>query len=90
MRSLSPYLLTRIYAALKGSRAVIDLIALERILVYFSLLVVEQRWIKGIDINPLLVSSQKYLALSLAAYRYASFRLSTASTNTILSCASTE
>jgi acetyltransferase len=54
---------TRIYAALKGSRSVIDLTALEQILVYFSLLVVEQRWIKEIDVNPLLVSSRRILAL---------------------------
>ncbi len=53
---------TRIYAALK-SRTDIDLAALEQILVLFSLLVVEQRWIKEIDINPLLVSPEKTLAL---------------------------
>jgi acetyltransferase len=54
---------TRIYAALKGSRALIDFTSLEQILVYFSLLVVEQRWIKEIDINPLLVSSRQIMAL---------------------------
>jgi len=36
---------------------------LEQILVQFSLLVVEQRWIKEIDLNPLLVSSERILAL---------------------------
>ena len=54
---------TRIYAALKSARTDIDLTALEQILVHFSLLVVEQRWIKEIDVNPLLVSSERILAL---------------------------
>jgi acetyltransferase len=47
---------TQIYQALKGvrGRAAIDLAALEQLLVRFSQLVVEQRWIKEIDINPLL------------------------------------
>src|SRR5205823_1816906 len=35
----------------------------ERILVRFSQLVVEQKWIKEIDINPLLVSADRILAL---------------------------
>lgn len=49
---------TRIYRALKGvrGRAAIDLAALEELLVRFSQLVVEQRWIKEIDINPLLAA----------------------------------
>lgn len=48
---------TRIYKALKGvrGRKEINLKALEQILVRFSQLVVEQPWIKEIDINPLLV-----------------------------------
>jgi acetyltransferase len=54
---------TRIYAALKNSRTKIDLTMLEQILVQFSLLIVEQRWIKEIDVNPLLVSSEQILAL---------------------------
>ncbi len=54
---------TRIYAALKASRTAIDFLALERILVYFSLLIVEQRWIKEIDVNPIMVSSQRITAL---------------------------
>jgi len=56
---------TRIYNALKGvrSRASVDLEGLERLLVRFSLLVAEQRWIKEIDINPLLVSTSQMLAL---------------------------
>lgn len=47
---------TKIYTALKGvrGRAPVDLDALERLLVRFSELVVEQRWIKELDINPLL------------------------------------
>ena len=36
---------------------------LERVLVRFSKLVVEQPWIKEIDINPLLVSAKGLLAL---------------------------
>ncbi|MBD2136283.1 bifunctional acetate--CoA ligase family protein/GNAT family N-acetyltransferase [Anabaena sp. FACHB-1237] len=47
---------TKIYKALKGvrGRQSIDLAALEELLVVFSHLVVEQPWIKEIDINPLL------------------------------------
>ncbi|HLP87151.1 MAG TPA: bifunctional acetate--CoA ligase family protein/GNAT family N-acetyltransferase [Nostocaceae cyanobacterium] len=47
---------TKIYKALKGVRGQqsIDLAALEQLLVIFSQLVVEQRWIKEIEINPLL------------------------------------
>ncbi len=49
---------TTILKALQGvrGRAPIDLPALERLLVQFSQLVVEQRWIKEIDINPLLAA----------------------------------
>jgi acetyltransferase len=54
---------TNVYSALKRIRKDSDLTALEQILVNFSLLVVEQRWIKEIDINPLLVSSDRILAL---------------------------
>ncbi|HZR45498.1 MAG TPA: bifunctional acetate--CoA ligase family protein/GNAT family N-acetyltransferase [Candidatus Manganitrophaceae bacterium] len=56
---------TRIFAALKGVRgkAPVDLTALEQLLVRFSRLVVEQRWIKEIDINPLLVSPERQIAL---------------------------
>ncbi len=48
---------TLIHTALKGvrGRKPVDLPALESLLVNFSQLVVEQRWIKEIDINPLLV-----------------------------------
>ncbi len=56
---------TRIYTALKGvrGRAPVDLAALEQYLVRFSQLVAEQRWIKEIDINPLLVSADDIIAL---------------------------
>jgi acetyltransferase len=56
---------TRIYEALKGVRGrdPVDMASLEKLLVRFSQLVVEQRWIKEIDINPLVVSSEKMIAL---------------------------
>jgi len=41
----------------------VDLAALERLLVRFSFLVLEQSWIKEIDINPLLASPEGLLAL---------------------------
>jgi acetyltransferase len=41
----------------------VDLLALERLLVRFSQLVVEQSWIKEIDINPLLASPEQLVAL---------------------------
>lgn len=53
---------TRVYEAMK-KRPDIDLQALEQLLVLFSLLVVEQRWIREIDINPLLVGADRTLAL---------------------------
>lgn len=57
---------TQIYSALKKSfrgREAIDLVALEELLVRFSRLVIEQRRIKEIDINPLLVSAEQIVAL---------------------------
>ncbi|MGC2109526.1 MAG: bifunctional acetate--CoA ligase family protein/GNAT family N-acetyltransferase [Candidatus Korobacteraceae bacterium] len=56
---------TKILKALKGvrGRKPIDLAALENLLVRFSQLVVEQPWIKEIDINPLLASPDRLLAL---------------------------
>ncbi len=56
---------TLVYNALKGvrGRAAVDLEALQRILIRFGRLVVEQPWIKEIDINPLLASPQRMLAL---------------------------
>ena len=56
---------TRIFTAFKGvrGRKPIDLPALESLLVRFSQLVVEQPWISEIDINPLLASPERLLAL---------------------------
>jgi acetyltransferase len=56
---------TRIYTALQGvrGREPVNLGALEQLLVRFSQLVVEQPWIKEIDINPLLVSGDRLVAL---------------------------
>ncbi len=56
---------TRIFTALQGvrGRAAADLQALEQLLVRFSQLVVEQPWIKEIDINPLIVAPERILAL---------------------------
>ncbi|HET7205264.1 MAG TPA: bifunctional acetate--CoA ligase family protein/GNAT family N-acetyltransferase [Terriglobales bacterium] len=56
---------TKVYQALQGvrGRAPVDMEALEEVLVRFSQLVVEQSWIKEIDINPLLASAERILAL---------------------------
>jgi len=56
---------TLIYQALKGvrGRKPVNLTALEELLVRFSQLVVEQPWIAEIDINPLLASSERLIAL---------------------------
>lgn len=56
---------TRVFTALKGvrGRPPVDLHALEQILVRFSHLVVEQPWIKELDINPLMASPERLLAL---------------------------
>ena len=56
---------TRIFQALQGirGRKAVDVTALEDLLVRFSQLVVEQRWIQEIDINPLLASSEQLIAL---------------------------
>src|SRR5208337_2829503 len=56
---------TRIFTALKGvrGRKPVDIEALEELLVRFSQLLVEQPWIKEIDINPLLATSERLLAL---------------------------
>jgi len=63
---------TRIYTALKGVRGrdPVDLIALERLLVRFSQLVTEQRWIKELDINPLMASPEKLIALDARVLLY--------------------
>ena len=56
---------TKIFRALQGvrGRQAVDLNALQELLVRFSELVVEQPWIKEIDINPLLASAERLLAL---------------------------
>jgi acetyltransferase len=56
---------TRIYTALQGvrGRRGVDLAELESLLVRFSLLVAQERRIKEIEVNPLLVSANKMLAL---------------------------
>ncbi len=56
---------TRVFHALQGMRGrpPVDLAALEELLVRFSYLVIEQRWIKEIDINPLLASPEHLLVL---------------------------
>jgi acetyltransferase len=56
---------TKIYKALQGvrGRRPVDLAALEVLMVRFSALVAEQRWIKEIDINPLLASPDGLIAL---------------------------
>jgi acetyltransferase len=56
---------TKIFEALKGvrGRKAVDLEALDRLMVRFSQLVVEQPRIKEIDINPLLASPEQIIAL---------------------------
>jgi acetyltransferase len=56
---------TRIFTALQGvrGRKPVNMAALENLLVRFSQLVLEQRWIAEIDINPLLASPERLLAL---------------------------
>jgi len=56
---------TKIYTALKGvrGRKPVDIDALEKLLVRFSQLVVEQPWIKELDINPLIASPDGLMAL---------------------------
>jgi acetyltransferase len=56
---------TKIYKALLGVRGrdPVDMDELEKLMVRFSFLVVEQRWIKEIDINPLLASADRLVAL---------------------------
>jgi len=56
---------TKICTALRGvrGRRPVDIAALEQLMVRFSHLVVEQKWIKEVDINPLLASPERLLAL---------------------------
>ena len=63
---------TRIFQALEGvrGRRPVDLEALDRLMVRFSQLVVEQRWIKEIDINPLFASHEQLIALDARVVLY--------------------
>ena len=63
---------TRIFQALQGvrGRKAVDIAALEELLVRFSHMVVEQRWIKEIDINPLLASPDRLIALDARVIVY--------------------
>ena len=56
---------TKIYQVLQGARGrpAVDLAELEKLLVRFSQLVVEQRAIREIDLNPLLASPEQLIAL---------------------------
>ncbi len=63
---------TRIYKALQGvrGRKPVDLDELEQILVRFSTLISEQAWVKELDINPLLASPDRILALDARVVIY--------------------
>src|SRR5437870_3929278 len=63
---------TKVLEALKGvrGRKAVDLAALEGLLVRFSQLVVEQPWVREIDINPLLASPEQLLALDARVMVY--------------------
>ncbi len=56
---------TKIFKALQGvrGRKSVDLEELEQILVRFSQLVVDQPWIKEVDVNPLLASADGFIGL---------------------------
>ncbi len=63
---------TKIYKALRGvrGRKPVNLAELEQVLVRFSRLVVEQRWIREIDINPLLATPDRLVALDARIVLY--------------------
>jgi acetyltransferase len=63
---------TKIYTALQGVRgqAPVNIAAINRLLVRFSQLVTEQKWIKELDINPLLASPEQLLALDARVVLY--------------------
>jgi len=63
---------TRVFKALEGvrGRRGVDLAALEEFLVRFSYLVVEQRWIRELDINPVLASPERIVALDARVVLY--------------------
>lgn len=63
---------TKIYHALQGvrGRKPVNLDALEKILVDFSIMIAENPWIKECDINPLLASSEQIVALDARIVLY--------------------
>lgn len=63
---------TKIYTALQGvrGRKSVDLGNLEQILVRFSQLVIEQHFVKEIDINPLFVNENQLIALDARVLLY--------------------
>ena len=63
---------TKIFTALQGvrGRKPVNLAGLQDLLVKFSRLVTEQRWIKEIDINPLLASPDRLIALDARVVVY--------------------
>jgi acetyltransferase len=63
---------TKIYTALKGvrGRKAVDLVALEGLLVRFAQLITEQRWVKELDINPLMASPEALIALDARVVLY--------------------
>jgi len=65
---------TKIFEALQGvrGRAAVDIAGLAELLVRFSQLVVEQPWIREIDVNPLLASGDGFVALDARVVLYAS------------------
>lgn len=63
---------TKIYTALKGirGRPPVDLAAMEQLMVRFAQIVAENPWIREIDINPLLASHERLLALDARVVLY--------------------
>lgn len=63
---------TKIYTALQGvrGREPVDIEAVAQVLVRFSEIIVEQHWIKEIDINPLLASPESLIALDARVILY--------------------
>jgi acetyltransferase len=63
---------TKIYEALQGirGRPPVDQAELEKLFVRFSELVVEQRWIREMDINPLFASHERLVALDARVVLY--------------------
>ena len=63
---------TRVFTALEGvrGRKAVDLAALEEFMVRFSHLVVEQRWVREIDINPVVAAPERIVALDARVVIY--------------------